>query len=165
LASAESSLSQFQQTGSDVSYDRITTPWNLLSTPRSLKHLIYLSPDFLFDKNFVKILSSTWLKISVWSRVLDATLALTQYRLERGEYPASFSDLVPVYLTSTPTGYQRDEPLQFKETQGGIIVYSAGPDGVDNAGKHDGTTGTIPNKTDGHDTVYFKPVVGIYSID
>src|SRR5262249_28531661 len=69
-------------------------------------------------------------------RLLVAELAIRAYRLERGDAPDSLESLVTAYLSAVPVDpySPRGEPLIYRKARSGSLLYSAGPDGVDDGG-------------------------------
>lgn len=66
---------------------------------------------------------------------LAAALALRAYRLDQGAYPGELSDLVPDYLDSIPQDpFAGDAPLRYRIDGDRYVLYSIGPDGVDDGG-------------------------------
>jgi hypothetical protein len=74
-------------------------------------------------------------------------LALERYRLARGEWPKALADLVPAHLGKVPTDPYDGKPLRFRRLADGVLVYSVGPDGVDNGGAID-RMGAMKNGSD-----------------
>lgn len=69
---------------------------------------------------------------AVWMTVL----ALRAYKLERGSYPAALSALVPGYLHRVPLDpFSGVAPLHYKRSGHTYVLWSIGPDGVDNGGR------------------------------
>ncbi len=67
--------------------------------------------------------------------LLAVGLALRAYRLDHGAYPAGLSDLVPDYLDAVPNDpFAEDVPLRYRIDGDRYILYSVGPDGVDDGG-------------------------------
>lgn len=68
---------------------------------------------------------------------LACAFALHAWNVERGEYPVSLAELLPDYLQSVPVDpFGCGEPLRYRRTEQGYILYSVGPDGVDDGGRH-----------------------------
>jgi len=66
---------------------------------------------------------------------LATELALRAYRLDHGAYPGDLSDLVPDYLGAVPQDPSAaDAPLRYQIDGDRYILYSIGPDGVDDGG-------------------------------
>ncbi|MGA2230281.1 MAG: hypothetical protein ABSH22_05225 [Tepidisphaeraceae bacterium] len=64
----------------------------------------------------------------------QTALAMTRYRLDHGAFPSHLADLVPAYLDAVPLDPFDGNPLRFVVKGNRWIVYSIGPDGVDNGG-------------------------------
>ncbi len=68
---------------------------------------------------------------------LDVVLASHQYQRNHGEFPNSIEQLVPNFLDSVPIDPMDDTgaPLRYRlETDGTAVVWSVGPDGIDDDG-------------------------------
>jgi hypothetical protein len=64
------------------------------------------------------------------------TLALRAHKLENGSYPVQLNALVPRYLKQIPSDpFGRGEPLRYQKRGNTYLLYSMGPDGIDNGGK------------------------------
>ncbi|MCC6683024.1 MAG: hypothetical protein IT445_19155 [Phycisphaeraceae bacterium] len=68
-------------------------------------------------------------------------VAVVRYQREHGDWPASLDDLVPQYLDALPTDAFSGDPLIYRRTATGPIIYSIGTDGVDDGGT---TTNSAP---------------------
>jgi hypothetical protein len=69
-------------------------------------------------------------------RLAIVTLALRRYHLERGNYPDSLSPLVPEYLAEVPLDPYSGQSIRYQlEPSKGYVLYSVGPDRVDDGGK------------------------------
>jgi hypothetical protein len=63
-------------------------------------------------------------------------LALRAYKLENAKYPAQLTELTPKYLKDIPADpFGAGEALRYKNRGTEYLLYSIGPDGVDNGGK------------------------------
>jgi hypothetical protein len=72
-------------------------------------------------------------------------LAAELYRRERGDYPQQLEELVPTFLSVLPTDPYTGEPLRMKQEPGRrFIVYTIGPDGIDDGGDIDTLPGDPP---------------------
>jgi hypothetical protein len=68
--------------------------------------------------------------------LLAMRLALRAYRMERGRYPASLSELAPAYLSRIPDDpFALQGPPRYRRTGDRYVLYSVGPDGVDDGGQ------------------------------
>jgi hypothetical protein len=61
-------------------------------------------------------------------------VAMTRFRLDHGAFPNRLAELVPQYLVSIPTDPFSGKPLRLAVKKDHRIVYSLGPDGVDDRG-------------------------------
>ena len=67
--------------------------------------------------------------------VISIGLAATRHRIEKGNLPESLDDLVPAFLPFSPADpFVADAPLRLKQTEGGLVIYSVGPDGENDGG-------------------------------
>lgn len=67
--------------------------------------------------------------------VAHTALAIERYRLSRGQLPAGFDDLVPVYLLEVPRDPFDGRPLRYRRLEPGFVVYSIGLDETDDGGQ------------------------------
>jgi hypothetical protein len=70
-------------------------------------------------------------------RCMIAALAVERYRRIHGDWPASLEQLVPELLRTVPVDPFDGEPLRFRRLADGVIIYSVGADGADDAGTLD----------------------------
>lgn len=68
-------------------------------------------------------------------RLLIVELALRAYRCDQGKEPGSLTELVPKYLHSLPTDPFSGKSLIYRTTGTNWLLYSLGPDHVDDGGK------------------------------
>ncbi len=68
-------------------------------------------------------------------RLLMVELALRGYRCDEGKGPDSLTRLVPKYLESLPMDPFSGNPLVYRPTGSNWVLYSVGPDRVDDGGK------------------------------
>ncbi len=66
--------------------------------------------------------------------VVVAAVAACRYRTARGQWPEKLDDLVPDYLVVAPIDPFDGKPLRFKSGGDKIVIYSVGPDSVDDGG-------------------------------
>lgn len=63
-----------------------------------------------------------------------AAVAMTRFRLDHGKFPPRLDELVPAYLNAIPIDPFDGHPLRLAIRNNQWIIYSIGPDGVDNGG-------------------------------
>lgn len=59
------------------------------------------------------------------------------YRLAHGEWPRDLATLVPIYLKEVPTDPYDGQPIRYRRTADGVVIYSIGKDLADNRGELD----------------------------
>ncbi len=62
------------------------------------------------------------------------TLAAHRFRLDHGQFPESAEDLVPSYLDEVPLDRFTGEPMRYRLTPDGPLIYVSGPDLDDDGG-------------------------------
>ncbi len=77
-------------------------------------------------------------------RCLKVLLALERYRLDKSAWPATLGELTPKYLSSVPVDPHDGKALRYRSVKDGVIVYSVGPDGIDDGGNIDRAAPTKP---------------------
>ena len=73
--------------------------------------------------------------------LLLLSYALQAYHAEHGRYPDKLSELTPAYVHTIPNDpFAVNKPCCYKRTGSRYVLYSIGPDGIDNGGQasHDG---------------------------
>jgi hypothetical protein len=70
-------------------------------------------------------------------RCLSTALAAECYRRSHGRWPASLEPLVSRLPGGVTVDPYNGEPLHLKRVSDGVLIYSVGPDGVDNGGQID----------------------------
>jgi hypothetical protein len=75
-----------------------------------------------------------YLRTRAQLRCAVAALALERYRHDHGDWPKKLTDLEGKYLTSVPVDPYDRQPLRYRPTDDGVVVYSVGPDREDNGG-------------------------------
>ena len=68
-------------------------------------------------------------------RLLAAELGLRGYQLEQGHSPARLDELVTNYLSTVPRDPFTDQPMIYRRQGTNWLVYSVGPDAVDDGGR------------------------------
>jgi hypothetical protein len=64
-----------------------------------------------------------------------AAVAAERYRREHGDWPQAVADLVPGYLPAVPLDPFDGQPLRYRRTDSGAVIYSVGEDGRDDGGE------------------------------
>ncbi len=67
-------------------------------------------------------------------RAAQVALAIERARLASGELPADEAHLAPACLKAVPRDPFAGEPLRYRRLEPGYVVYSLGPDGLDDGG-------------------------------
>ncbi len=67
-------------------------------------------------------------------RVVAAPGGAERYRRDRGDWPKKLTDLEGKYLVAVPIDPYDRQPLRYRPTDDGVVVYSVGPDREDNQG-------------------------------
>jgi hypothetical protein len=67
-------------------------------------------------------------------RCAIAAVAVERYRRSHGRWPREFSEVVPAQLREVPKDPFDGKPLRFRGLEGGVVIYSIGPDAEDNGG-------------------------------
>lgn len=65
------------------------------------------------------------------------SLALAEYRLDHGEYPATLAALHPACLAKIPRDPFAGAPYHYRQASGGYVLYSIGLNGKDDGGPRD----------------------------
>jgi hypothetical protein len=74
--------------------------------------------------------------------LLEAALiavAAERYRLAKKDWPHDLAALVAEYLAEVPADPYDGQPMRYRRTADGIVIYAVGPDGVDDHGVLDRT--------------------------
>jgi hypothetical protein len=74
----------------------------------------------------------------------EISLALAAYRADRGGYPAALDDLTPAYLPAIPPDLFCEKPPIYHPMPTGYLLYSVGPDMIDNGGGNDDIRVAVP---------------------
>jgi hypothetical protein len=76
-------------------------------------------------------------------RLLMAHLAIRLFENDHGEAPKKLDDVVPQYLSTALEDPYCGNPLVYRRTNEGYVLYSVGPDGRDNGGRFGATATTF----------------------
>jgi len=71
------------------------------------------------------------------SELLRLAACLTAHRAEMGEYPVTLNALLPNVLANLPVDIYRDRPFVYRRTKSGYLLYSLGPNGIDDGGNNE----------------------------
>lgn len=69
------------------------------------------------------------------NQLTQVALALAAFKADHRMYPAALADLSPAYLKTAPNDLFFDKPLIYSKTAAGYLLYSVGPNMVDDGGK------------------------------
>ncbi len=86
--------------------------------------------------------NDTFIRRTIELRTLIVSLAVRAFQLEHGRLPATLSELTPDLLPTIPADPFDGLPLKYRVAGDRAVLYSVGPDGVDNGGNLDVATGT-----------------------
>ena len=110
-------------------YDRVMSE---LNSPDNLRHLAIVR-QMIHDRAHAQSLGWRW----QLGQSRDATLvalAIEIYRRDHGALPATLQALVPRYLPGVPVDIYDGGPMAYRVTPSGPLLYSVGPDAVDDDG-------------------------------
>jgi len=68
-------------------------------------------------------------------RLILTALAVEQYRIFENRPPNSLAELTPKYLPEVPTDPFDGKEIRFRKESDGYVIYSIGPDHIDDGGK------------------------------
>jgi hypothetical protein len=68
-------------------------------------------------------------------RCTEIVRAIQLYRVAHGHWPESLEALVPKYLEKIPSDPFDGKQMRYRRWEQGVVVYSVGPDGIDNGGQ------------------------------
>jgi hypothetical protein len=79
----------------------------------------------------------TWIEVrnEARTRLLQTDLAILAFQLEHNRYPDRLDELVPSLLREIPVDPYCDKPLIYRREGDEYLLYSAGPNGVDDGGQ------------------------------
>jgi hypothetical protein len=72
---------------------------------------------------------------ALFTRMLMAELAIHLFQRENGRLPESLEELVPSYVEHVPKDPFADAPLKYVIQESTYLLYSVGPDGIDDGGR------------------------------
>ncbi len=68
----------------------------------------------------------------------DVGYALAEFRAEQETFPETLQELVPNHIDAVPLDPYTGDPLKYKRTDGGFLLYSVGKNSIDDGGIMDG---------------------------
>jgi hypothetical protein len=68
-------------------------------------------------------------------RNLHVAFALAIYQRDHGRYPKNLDELAPKYLAELPSDVFNGKALKYQVSKKGYLVYSVGPNGIDEGGR------------------------------
>ncbi|MEO8427574.1 MAG: hypothetical protein ABI651_10735 [Verrucomicrobiota bacterium] len=80
-------------------------------------------------------LEQAFTQSAAYLRLFLCGMAVRAFYLEQGTYPTNLADLVPIYLDAVPLDQFSGKPLHYRKTSQDFLLYSVGPDGIDDGGK------------------------------
>jgi hypothetical protein len=91
-----------------------------------------------------KLLNPAWIKCHesfrrdrTGTRCAIVALAVERYRLKHGSWPVKLAVIAPEFLAKAPADPYTDEPLKYRKTADGVVVFSVGPNGNHNGDYYD----------------------------
>lgn len=88
-------------------------------------------------------------------RLVEIALAMCRYRAKNGRYPEKLDDLIPDFIALVPLDPFDGKPIRLKYSDDKLVIYSVGPDGIDDGGatfdaqtQKGDITFELPNKKD-----------------
>ncbi len=91
----------------------------------------------------VESLANKYASNEACNALLEASLALHAYKLQRGDYPEKLNQLSVYSNKPMLDPFAINASLKYKKTANSYLLYSIGPDGVDNGGQAIKTTRLI----------------------
>ena len=73
-----------------------------------------------------------------WNDAADAAIAVELYRRNYGKLPERLEELVPQFLPQVPTDPYDGQPLRYIVREDEYLIYSVGPNRIDDGGTDDG---------------------------
>jgi len=77
-------------------------------------------------------------------RAAIVALAVERFRREHGRWPNSLAELVPGKLPQVYVDPYDGKPLRYRRNKGGVVIYSVGPDKIDDGGNLERIKKTVP---------------------
>ena len=74
---------------------------------------------------------------SVRLQLVELAAALAVYRADHGDYPDRLEQLIPNVIPGLPVDLYHDKPFIYHRDADGYLLYSCGPNGIDDGGSHE----------------------------
>lgn len=69
-------------------------------------------------------------------RIAELVLAMCRYHAKNGKYPEKLDELVPGFVAFVPLDPFDGKSMRWKRANDKLVIYSIGPDGIDDGGAH-----------------------------
>jgi hypothetical protein len=105
--------------------------------PRSKRGALPPEPKNFLASFLIPVTNKAELKSDIClceNRLLMVALAVRAYQAKHGASPTTLADLVPTYMNAIPDDPFGSGPLLYKRTGSSYVLYSVGPNGVDDGG-------------------------------
>jgi hypothetical protein len=84
----------------------------------------------------VAMVSEAMDRVGTTRQITEVVFALAAYRADQGKYPDKLADLTPQYVKALPKDLFGEADLIYRlQDDGGYLLYSVGPNGLDNGGR------------------------------
>lgn len=87
--------------------------------------------------------TQAFLRGEATARLAETGVACERYRLAHDDLPQKLDDLVPEFLPRVPLDPFDRQPLRYRLTESGALLYSVGPDQLDDGGLEDPVDGDL----------------------
>lgn len=108
-------------------------PWAGTTLAQSLISGLILEPGQTGRTYFLNLVEKNDIHLAECYSIITAC-AVERYRMKHGEWPDRIESLVPSFLGAVPQDPVDGQPLRYRRTNDGVVIYSIGPDQVDNQG-------------------------------
>jgi hypothetical protein len=106
-----------------------------------IDRLRYSTTVLLFPA--VDAATKAFLRGEASARLAETGVACERYRLAHDKLPAKLDDLVPEFLPAVPLDPFDRQPLRYRVTESGALLYSLGVDQLDDGGLEDPVDGDL----------------------
>ncbi|MBS3734657.1 MAG: hypothetical protein KGY99_07000 [Phycisphaerae bacterium] len=148
-AERDAALQRFEdwliQTKLTFAGDRLATAGAVISSALSVKRRTEVVTNLLVSVLMPTLGRATvlWQRANADGAVTLGATVLAAYHAETGAYPDKLAALTPTYLQAVPTDPFTGEPLIYKRTDAGYVLYSVGENLDDDGGIDAYDTGDI----------------------